>query len=400
MECELQAAAAGSGGGGRWRAGSAASRPLGRPGLRLACNHIQISPRYHKVLGLAWPATAMQRKWRTNRWALDTVLAYPVFRESIPPRDAEYTLADPTDLYAVYTVLHIENKQSELRWSPHGRFYYFLAQWEQAQTADGRQAQQTAAPEGDEDPPPQVRAPGQCGHLHAAHCTACGQIHLAWSIKACQTDGCPPALRVHLPQIVPEGSEAALRQEAEAAAAAPQQQQQGKGGSRQQQQQQKQKQIQQQQGAAEHEPPQQSAELPSAGQQPEAAAAAAAAGQQPGPAAAADATEPPAAAAAAALPPKQRTQIVVPVSSSHPHLTPQLLQRLFSVRGVQAQQLLLALVDSNGVVTRRWVLAPWSVQLLRLPPLLRLLSRLPPMQTPPLVLCSTNADATSQSPSL
>ena len=101
----------------------------------------------------------MQRKWRTNRWALDTVLAHPVFRESIPPRDAEYTLADPTDLYAVYTVLHIENKQSELRWSPHGRFYYFLAQWEQAQTADGRQAQQTAAPEGDEDPPPQVRAP-------------------------------------------------------------------------------------------------------------------------------------------------------------------------------------------------------------------------------------------------
>ena len=188
----------------------------------------------------------MQRKWRTNRWALDTVLAYPVFRESIPPRDAEYTLADPTDLYAVYTVLHIENKQSELRWSPHGRFYYFLAQWEQAQTADGRQAQQTAAPEGDEDPPPQVRAPGQCGHLHAAHCTACGQIHLAWSIKACQTDGCPPALRVHLPQIVPEGSEAALRQEAEAAAAAPQQKQQGKGGGRQQQQQQKQKQQQQQ----------------------------------------------------------------------------------------------------------------------------------------------------------
>ena len=52
---------------------------------------------------------------------------------------------------------------------------------------------------------------------------------------------------------------------------------------------------------------------------------------------------------------QQRTQIVVPVSSSYAQLTPQLLQQLFSIRGVQAQQLLLALVDSNGVVTRRWV---------------------------------------------
>lgn len=44
----------------------------------------------------------------------------------------------------------------------------------------------------------------------------------------------------------------------------------------------------------------------------------------------------------------------MPLSSAFHELTPELLQRLFSVRGVQAQQLLLALVDSNGVVTRRW----------------------------------------------
>ena len=155
-------------------------------------------------------------------------------------------------------------------------------------------------------------------------------------------------LRFLLPQIVPEGSEAALRQEAEAAAAAaPQQKQQGKGGGGRQQQQQKQQQ-QQQQGAADQAPSQQSAPPAAAGQQPDATAA----GKQTAPPVAAGAAEPE--ASAAALPPKQRTQIVVPVSSSHPQLTPELLQRLFSVRGVQAQQLLLALVDSNGVVTRRW----------------------------------------------
>lgn len=94
----------------------------------------------------------MNRKWRTNRGALDTVQAYPAFREAIPPRDAPYSLSDPTDLYAVYTVLHIESKQAELRWSSHGRFYYFLVQWEQPM----EQAGVIAAPEGDEDPPPQV----------------------------------------------------------------------------------------------------------------------------------------------------------------------------------------------------------------------------------------------------
>lgn len=95
----------------------------------------------------------MQRKWRTNRAALDTVQPYPDFRAAIPSRgDAKYELADPTDLYAVYTVLHIESKAAELRWSPHAVLYYYLVQWEQAPSSD----QHAAAPEGDEDPPPQV----------------------------------------------------------------------------------------------------------------------------------------------------------------------------------------------------------------------------------------------------
>lgn len=71
--------------------------------------------------------------------------------------------------------------------------------------------------------------------------------------------------------------------------------------------------------------------------------------------------EPAAAAAVPAAPtaaPVLRTQIVVPVSSACRTLSPRLLQRFFDVRGVQAQQLLLAMVDSNGVVTRRCEMVP------------------------------------------
>ncbi|KAL4439470.1 hypothetical protein ABPG77_008799 [Micractinium sp. CCAP 211/92] len=250
----------------------------------------------------------MNRKWRTNRGALDTVQPYPAFRESIPARDAPYSLADPTDLYAVYTVLHIESKQAELRWSSHGRFYFFLVQWEQPVEQTGV----AAAPEGDEDPPP---------------------------------------------QIIPEGSEAAL---AQAAAAGQQQEQQQQGARKpgklqrralkQQQQQQKQQpqQPQQQQAVQQEQSGQQrQSSSEQAAPVPQAAASEAAAGAAAQPAAAE-------AAAAIAAPPatRLRTQIVVPVSSAYHELTPELLQLLFSVRGVQAQQLLLALVDSNGVVTR------------------------------------------------
>jgi hypothetical protein len=47
-----------------------------------------------------------------------------------------------------------------------------------------------------------------------------------------------------------------------------------------------------------------------------------------------------------------RTQLIVPLSSSYPDLTPLTLQRFFRVQGEEVQQLLLGLVDSNGVVSR------------------------------------------------
>ena len=100
----------------------------------------------------------MNRKWRTNYGAYDTAQAYPAFRAAIPRGEAGPggALADPTDLYAVYTVLHIEGKSPQLRWSPQGRFHYFVAV---QQVGGGAPA---PAAEGDEDPP-EVRAWGVGG---------------------------------------------------------------------------------------------------------------------------------------------------------------------------------------------------------------------------------------------
>jgi len=47
-----------------------------------------------------------------------------------------------------------------------------------------------------------------------------------------------------------------------------------------------------------------------------------------------------------------RTQLIIPVSSSYPDLTPLTLQHFFRVQGEEVQQVLLGLVDSNGVVSR------------------------------------------------
>lgn len=217
----------------------------------------------------------MDRKWRTNRSAIETVLAYQDFLEAIPQRDAEYTLASSTDLYAVYTMLHIERKESELRWSPQGSFYYFIAV--QSLQPEGEEAQQPRAPEGDEDMP-QVGGPHYL-HMHAlGHCAIAAAAAVGAFLQfetisssimwSCTTYGLQEATG---PQ--PQGHPAPMST-AEA--------------------------VQRQQSA------------------------------QPG----------------------TRTQIVVPVSSACDHLTPELLQRLFSIRGVKAQQLILALVDSHGVVSR------------------------------------------------
>jgi hypothetical protein len=89
----------------------------------------------------------MDRKWRLNRNAINTVLSFPAFCDTITPLKEGYALASLTDLYAVYTVLHIESKEWEVRWSPEGEFYYFIAK----QTITKKQ--QAAVPEGDEDMP-------------------------------------------------------------------------------------------------------------------------------------------------------------------------------------------------------------------------------------------------------
>lgn len=125
----------------------------------------------------------MDRKWRTNRGAINTVQSVQDFEAAMPPADAAYTLASTTDLYAVYTVLHIECKESELRWSPQGSFYYFLAVQRLAEEGQA----QPAAPEGDEDMPQQVGPQAAC---HAAWLAASGATAQPHGLLACAT---PPA---------------------------------------------------------------------------------------------------------------------------------------------------------------------------------------------------------------
>lgn len=223
----------------------------------------------------------MDRKWRTNRAALHTVQPFPDFISGLPPRDAAYDLASESDLYAVYTVLHIEGKQSELRWSPDGRFYFFFA----SQLLDDGEAPREPAPEGDEDPPPVVPqvlwVQSVSGGGRASGC--CMQRHV---LRPLSPQCCTPQERgpaTTTPSAAP-GHPA------------------GPADVQQQQQQQ---------------PPEQPQREPPAQQQA-----------------------------------RLRTQVVVPVSSGHGGLTPRLLQRLFDIRGVAVQQLLLALVDGHGVVTR------------------------------------------------
>ena len=86
----------------------------------------------------------MDRKWRLNREALNTVESIIEFQKKyIREWNDEAILATLTDLYAVYTVLHIEQKIWELRYSSDSKGYYFLT----TQSTD----QSIAVPEGDED---------------------------------------------------------------------------------------------------------------------------------------------------------------------------------------------------------------------------------------------------------
>lgn len=254
----------------------------------------------------------MDRKWRTNRAAIFTVVPYAEYCCRILQRTAEYDLATPSDLYAVYTVLHIESKTSELHWSESGGFYYFLATWSQA-------------PE-----------PDQVGYdCHQADCTVHSQPCTAtnphsWppvttspstsSPKPSQTaSAAQPVMQAGAPPA--QGKEAAPCMSAD----------QGSAGA-------------QAQCAVEVAAHDRSSEANGAGAvgavaSPLTSPDAVLVGSQ-----AADSRPPPA--------PITRSQIIVPVGSACTSLTPALLQRFFSIRGVAAQQLLLALVDGNGMVSR------------------------------------------------
>lgn len=87
----------------------------------------------------------MDRKWRLNREALHSVESIIEFqRKYIEEWRDGAILASLTDLYAVYTVLHIERKLWELRYSSDCQGYYFV-------TCTQNEHQSIVVPEGDED---------------------------------------------------------------------------------------------------------------------------------------------------------------------------------------------------------------------------------------------------------
>lgn len=294
----------------------------------------------------------MDRKWRFNREALLTLQSLRDFIAELPNRSGAPMpdLASVSDIYAVYTILHIENRQVEVQWSSEGQFYFIVA----VQHAYQRQNPPAAAPEGDEDPPevvPVEEEPEEALELVDAE----GEVPTSAPRAASSEEGSPgaptrPAADVEMEdvgdseQAPADGSQkagsgntcAGTRQQhqnglpavaqevTEAATAVAEQEQPQADG-----------QEQEQQGA-EH--PQ--SRRTDGGVLEDV--------QQPLP----QTDGGPQAEAAAAVLVSTRTQILVPVSSGYPAITPELLQRLFSIRGVKAQQLLLALVDSHGVVTR------------------------------------------------
>ena len=93
----------------------------------------------------------MDRKWRTNYAAINTVESIIDFkRKYIGDFDnASSELSSLTDVYAVYSVLHIESKEWQLLYSDVCKGYYFVTT-ESVSTSDG-QKKNVSVPEGDED---------------------------------------------------------------------------------------------------------------------------------------------------------------------------------------------------------------------------------------------------------
>lgn len=77
------------------------------------------------------------------------MLSFPDFVRQVGPWQEGYKVASLTDLYAVYTVLHIEDKEWAIKWSESAQIYYFIAK----QTIEQGVETKASAPEGDEDVP-------------------------------------------------------------------------------------------------------------------------------------------------------------------------------------------------------------------------------------------------------
>jgi hypothetical protein len=94
----------------------------------------------------------MDRKWRTNYAAINTVESIIDFeRKYIGDFDnASSELSSLTDIYAVYSVLHIESKDWQLLYSDVCKGYYFVTT-ESLSTSDGEKNKNASVPEGDED---------------------------------------------------------------------------------------------------------------------------------------------------------------------------------------------------------------------------------------------------------
>lgn len=241
----------------------------------------------------------MDRKWRTNLPAVHSLQPYFSFVRSVVPAlppGAPPPLASPSDLYSVYTVLHIEKKRNELRYDTEGHFYYFVASFEEEVGA-------SAGVDAGEEESGDEEGGGEAGGEEAGDE---GEEEEGGAMEEEEEkDGEGDGLVAEKGD--QEGAESvAEKADGEGGEAAPE-----KGGGE--------------------------------------GAGAVPAGRPGGGAAA-----PSALAQPASLPKgwRTRTQIVVPVSSASGRLTPRALSRMFCVRGVDAQQMLLALVDGHGVVSR------------------------------------------------
>lgn len=129
----------------------------------------------------------MDRKWRFNKAGYETVLSVMDFRDRIPPcPEGQNTLVTSTDLYAMYTWLHIERKEWELRWSEEANLYYFLVTWQDIVKETKKKEEEKAANADKNEVGLTVPAAAVEGTLLAFHCSKQNKLTQK-SIHSCNT---------------------------------------------------------------------------------------------------------------------------------------------------------------------------------------------------------------------